>query len=136
MKILIRDYNDDDIKFIKSAWAKTLMNNPIHYFINQKILRDEIQELIEKALKKSLVAIACDQRRKDQNFGFIVRDHECLHFAYTKSTFRELGIFNTLWNETKTPACIYYSTNATCREYSQILQKKNLQFNPFKLYTI
>jgi len=141
-KVKFRPAADADTSFLFSTFLKSYKENnewtrdlsDAVFFDNQKIVWGKI-------LAKAQTLIACSPDDDDQIFGYITYSNFngvlCVHWWYTKFTFRKFGIGTVLLNEAKriVGAQDDAFTILTHSSYSfRYLRKKlHLQFIPYLL---
>ena len=87
------------------------ISNPVYF--------SEHHKLIEKLLKVSAIAVACNENDSTQIYGWAcastIDDIPCLHYVYVKHSFRNLGIGTALLyyfnKERKTMLYTHYTKN-------------------------
>lgn len=124
--IRLRSATSADVNFIFSSWLKAYrrsefakeQQNPI-YFENQ-------HKLIESLLKRCDVMMACDHNDTAQIYGYSVTEKLegafVVHFAYTKETYRKLGVQQLLMTTqgyTLNTPCIYTHRTFKAAKYER-----------------
>lgn len=102
-KIVIREYEDEDFKFIISSWLQSFKNSKYTGPIPNNLYWDTYSTAIEQLLTREgvVILIACNPIKTSQIFGYIVveenRDLPVLHWVYVKHAgLRNLGICSAL----------------------------------------
>jgi hypothetical protein len=103
LPILIRDADPSDVSFIFNSWLKSYRNGHLCRGVDNTIYYAEHHKLIERILKTATVKIACDPKDIATIYGYICYEKIdgifVAHFAYTKNTFRSLGVLTQLIKE-------------------------------------
>lgn len=104
MPVFIRNAAEPDISFIFNSWLKSFRSGNLCRAVDNTIYYTEHHKVIEKLLKTSTVRMAVNPDKPEEIFGFIcyemVEGIFCLHYAYTKHTFRNLKILRQLMLDT------------------------------------
>lgn len=90
----IRGPQPDDAAFIMSNWINEMRHSSFSRFIDSSIYKPKQRHLIETALAKSKVIVACNPEFSYQIYGCLVYQEKptYLHWAYVKDDFRGLGL--------------------------------------------
>lgn len=100
LPIVIRDADESDISFIFNSWLKSFRNGSLCRHVDNTVYFTEHHKLIERLLKTCKVRIATSQDDAANILGYMVHEKVdgifVLHYAYTKHTFRCLGVMKQL----------------------------------------
>jgi hypothetical protein len=100
MPIAIRNGLEGDVPFIFNSWLNSFRKGSFTRFVDNKIYFTEQHKLIERLLKRCEVKMACDPNDPSSICGYMVYERVegilCVHYAYTKQTFRGMGICRQL----------------------------------------
>lgn len=132
MKYKIRPYEEKDKNFIIDAWTKSVRASKAYRTVPNEVYYENMTLLINFHLENSRTHIAYQtlEDGKEQYYGFISSNKDTLLFAYVKGLFRELGIFTRMFDET----CSGLSYYAFKTQYSKVMYKKSLWYNPFSFF--
>lgn len=130
---MLRPPQQSDRNFIFDSWLKSYKESYEGKRIPSKIYFKIFQPELERIIEKSQVCVACDPEDHDQIYAYVVYEYIddilCIHWAFTKHTFRRLGIMNDLIkqiNVSNNPIlCTYIGIN-----YDALKNKYNLIYNP------
>lgn len=136
--IHIREAKAEDVAFLFNSWLESFRNGLVCKGVDHTIYYDQQHKLIEKLFKICTVKIACDEKDPANIFGYLVYQKidgiTVLHYAYTKHTFRKLGVqrelLKTIDHDFKTGAGLY--THAT-KIAEKLSFKYNLVYHPYIL---
>lgn len=99
-QIYLRDATEHDVSFIFNSWLKSFRAGTLCKYVDNTVYFSEHHKLVEKLLKRSTTKIACNPENPEDIYGYITHESIdgifCLHYAYVKHTFRNLGIFKQL----------------------------------------
>ncbi len=99
-QIYLRDATEADVGFIFNSWLKSFRSSNFCKYVDNSIYFQGHHTVVEKLLKRSTTKIACDPAKPEEIYGYITYETIdgifCLHYAYVKHTFRNLGIFKSL----------------------------------------
>jgi hypothetical protein len=138
LPVLIRPATEADVAFIFNSWLKSYRNtmqavlNPVYFEFQHKA--------IENLLKKCQVQVACSSTNNTELYAYLVYEQiegiNVLHYAYTKHTYRRLGLQKKLAVELKLQNGGFY-THATPTG-KKIIAEKGYKFvyNPYLGYGI
>lgn len=136
-EIYIRDPHEADLPFIFNSWLRSFRNSSFCRYVDNTIYFTEHHKLVEKILKRSTVKIACSPQNPEDVYGYICHENIdgffVLHYAYTKQSFRNLGIFRALLattNHNAEIAGIHSHSTIAC---AWIMPKLNLIYHPYLL---
>lgn len=108
-KFDLRFSTENDLPFIYNSWLKDYRGSDFAKFINDKDFFTYHHILIEEIIKRpsSDILIACDPEDSNVIYGWVcVEAQTTLHYAYVKASFRGLGIFTKLLNNSSLPLLI------------------------------
>jgi hypothetical protein len=133
---LLRAPKAEDINFIYSSWLKSYRNSEDANRMTNEVYYGNYKKTIEGILLNSRAIITCNPEDIDQVYGYVVYQNynniTILHYAYTKYTYRKLGVAQELISSifpeiTKTPLVV---TSAN-RVFDKLKEKYLLLYNPF-----
>jgi hypothetical protein len=129
----IRKATGQDLPFIYSTWLNSFKHSSnIGKSCRSTIFFEEYRQIIDNILAQSEVRVACHHEVPDVIFGYAVYDPECIHYAFTKESFRKLGIAKKLLEPvmgTITPAKFHTHETFTIKGWPL-----KTSYNPFVLY--
>lgn len=101
--IRIRPATEIDVPFIFNSWLKSYRGDNFAKGITTTIYFNEHHKVIEELLKTCTVLIAANHDNPQDIFGYVCAERIdgvfVIHFAYTKQTYRRLGVIKALFNE-------------------------------------
>lgn len=94
LPILIRPYELDDQEFIFNSWLKSFRESPQCEHLNDKIYYSEHHRVIEGILDYATTLVAVNPDDPSHIMGYLVYVPWpfVLHYCFTKSLFRKLGV--------------------------------------------
>lgn len=115
--------NLEDIGFIYGTWLQSLKeHNPNYDLVSWKSYKEQQKNIIGNLLLRPNISnlIMCHETDLNEFIGFIVSERLksgkfILHYAYTKSMYRNKGIFQELLNES---GCDYYKEDIYCTAWT------------------
>lgn len=130
LQIKIRDFKDKDESFIYNSFLKCNRNQNANKALSNDIYYKKYKAVVAFALKNYKIKIACHPDFEDQIYGYIIYGNQEIFFAYTKYTFRMLGIFDRLVMD-----CLDCNSGIVLRVFTRgadsIREKYKLKYNPF-----
>lgn len=135
MKISIRTAEKKDISFITATWMRALWHSGMYKHIKKSIFMTEHHDAIQKRMRALECVVACNPDDPYVIYGYLVFSRpNVIHFAYTKGSFRNMGISRELIRKSIESDEIIY-THQT--DYSrEIAKDKQITFNPYKFYEV
>jgi hypothetical protein len=135
--LIIRDASAEDVPFIFSSWLKSFRNGAMCRHVDNTIYYAEHHKVCEKLMKRCKILIAADANDVANILGWICYEEIdgifTLHYAYTKHTFRGLGvlrqIFNSIKHDFNTAGIHTHMTEA----FKSLAYKYNLVYHPYVL---
>lgn len=104
LPIAIREPSEADVSFLFSSWLKSNRKGTFCNFVDDTIYYNEQHKLVERLLLTSKVLMAVDPSDAGNILGYIVYETidniMVIHYAYTKHTYRCMGVFNALFAAT------------------------------------
>lgn len=93
-QLLIRALRPDDLNFVLATWLRAYryswfaynLRGPLYYAGQERLIRD----ILARPDTVALVAALDDD--PDAVLGYLVASPGCIHFAYTKGAWRQMGI--------------------------------------------
>lgn len=137
LNVRVREGYPEDAPLIFSSWLKSFKDKGLSKLVVREVYFSEQHKLIERLLKTAKTLIACDPKDAASIYGWLCYEEVegvfVLHYAYTKNSFRSLGIFEALLKETghdTKNASLYthWTPNAASME-----QKFNMLYHPYIL---
>lgn len=138
-QVHIRTATEADIGFIFNSWLKSYKNSAFSKYIANPVYFDLHHKVIESILKRSKVLIAAQPSDPTRIFGYVcveeVSGTHVVHYAYTKESFRKMGLLKLLIEEAQLPDMVFY-THSTVSS-SMVLPKigKRAIYNPYLAFT-
>lgn len=124
----MRRYQSTDESFVYATWLKGLyFGNELINQVPQKLYYKAYHQVIERILERPQVQVVCACLKEDPDviLSYCVTEEErVLHWVFTKSGFREMGIAKSI-----IPSTIEYVTTLT--KLGKIVKPKSWIFNPF-----
>lgn len=124
--VVIRDANEADVPFIFNSWLKSF--RPFAGPVSPIIYYEFQHKLIEQLLQRSVVRVACSVTDTNEIYAYLVSelidDVSIIHYAYTKHTFRGLGLQRKLGLSSSG----FYTHRTNC---SRFLYPDQLIYNPY-----
>ena len=97
----VRQFSELDYSFILNSYLKSYRIQEANRFIENCVYYDNYKKLFDKLLKRGDCLVACNPDDLDQLYAWVlfetIDDTTILHFAYTKYTYRKMGIMETLF---------------------------------------
>jgi hypothetical protein len=127
----IRDYLPSDFNFIMATWLRGLYYGDSWFKL---IPKDAFMENYHKILDAIMglpgltIKVACLKEDIDVIIGYVVYKGQTLHWAFTKSAWRKIGIAKSL-----VPTNITTVTHLTKVGLSLLRKNPQIVFNPFAL---
>jgi GNAT superfamily N-acetyltransferase len=94
---------DSDLSFIYSSWLKSFKGSRFAKPIDADKYYAAQHDLVEAALKRSKVVVACNHEDQSQIYGWVCVEPHCqypiVHYVYVKHPYRSLGIGKALLEE-------------------------------------
>jgi hypothetical protein len=135
LPLRIRKGAEGDHPFIYNSWLRSFRDSWFAKMINSTTYYTEHHKVIERLLQTCEVFVACNNDDVSDIYGYIVAEFVgpifVLHFAYTKHTYRCLGIGKLLLNQFNfdpSTACVYTHHN---RLAERIGPKFNMVYSPY-----
>lgn len=130
--IQVRKGTTNDAPFIHSSWYKSYWPQAKKLHISHGVYAKEFPKRIQGALTSGMTLIAHPTGIEDEICAWVVFDWSALHWCYTKQAYRRLGIMKGLLTTITQKAPLTYSLRPGAPG-RQLLEKFNLEFNPFAL---
>jgi hypothetical protein len=128
-----READAKDIPFIYSTWLDSYRyDSDIGKSCRNIIFFNNYRFIIDELLENSKTLVACIPDDPEVIFGFMTVEGKYLHYAYTKHSFQRLGIANDLYKLHDSPT--YYTHKTNNRVFQDFVNKREMIFDPFKLY--
>jgi len=130
---IIRPATGHDLAFIYDSW-KTSYRLGSYFGKSFRRFNKNYQgydRVIDWILTRPLtkILVACSREEQFVVFGYIVYQEDYLHYAFVKKSFRNLGIFNSLFKEAERP----YNFSHRTQHFEPVSKKKELNYDPFIL---
>jgi hypothetical protein len=135
MPIKIRDAEENDVNFIFNSWLNSFRNGYLPHQVDNTIYFAEQHKIIERLLRSAHVKIAINELEPDNILGYIcyetIENIFTLHYAYTKHTFRKMGVFSQLVSSVRENN----ENRAMCShnnfQFSKLINKLNMVYHPY-----
>ena len=130
----IREARGNDLAFIYSTWLNSYRSDSHHRKTCTKfVFFKEYPKVIDLILARSQVLVACLPDDENVIIGYLVCEtmNNILHYAYTKESFRNLGVAKSLikWTPLKDPVLTH---KTRCVE--PLIEFLGMTYNPFLLF--
>lgn len=129
LDIKIRKAVPTDLDFITASWLNS------HHETQKRDLKKDIyytnhNRMIKERMPFMKCLVACNPEDENQIYGYLVFNNpNTLHFAYTKSYFRKLGVFKNLLSEAGIQIPVTVTHKAP--SYKALEGKYSFIFNPY-----
>lgn len=136
MNLTIRDYNkSNDENLIYSSWLHSARCRCDFVKLPNSVFFPNYKRLIGAVLENNQVLVACHKDDPSHVIGYIIFRKEgegkILYFAYTKFTYRKLGVFKRLLHEAfGAEGGIIFTTHRS-QLIDDISKRYELVYNPF-----
>jgi hypothetical protein len=138
--VVFRDYNVNDMSFIKSSWSK----NQFHQSTYKKMSSDDFFRsfslIINSILSRPtvMIIVACNCDYPDQIFGYSIIefgiDSHTLHFVYVKGIYRGFGLSRKMIDFSLDGRRLnYYTCQSDSESWNFTSKKLGAKYNPFLL---
>jgi len=135
--IVIRDANEADAPFIFNSWLRSFRQGNLCRGVDNTIYFTEHHKVIERLLKESECKVAVSLEDDRDILGYAcygqIDSVFALHYAYTKHTFRGLGVLRQILKNTNhdfnTAGIHTHSTEI----FNRLSLKYNLIYHPYVL---
>lgn len=124
-----------DLNFIQSTFLKSMKKeSSLGRSCTTRVFFCEFPKVIDHVLSISKVLIAHFDSEPDLILGYLIYEPECVHYLYTKASFRNFNVARELINEAFPEAkslSFSLNTNASkriCEKFPELIH------NPFLLY--
>lgn len=125
----IREFNPEDIAFIKSSWLKNQCNTVPFKFMKNFFI--SYSPLLDKRIPTIKILIACNPEYADQTYGYVAYDKDVLHFIYVKGVYRHFGLSKDMLQAAFPEAPPKYYSHLSDNQYFKTLMWKNkISYNP------
>lgn len=133
----VRKAIPEDIPFIYSSWLNSYKyDSTVGFSVRKGLFFSEYRTILDYILSQSdtKVLVACDPDYPNTIFGYLVYQPNTIHYAFTKESFRNLGIQTSLYNAAELGAGAVYYTHSTYSLRDMIHNHPDLVYDPFRLY--
>lgn len=100
LPLSLRAFRDTDRRFIVHSWLKSFGGSRVATLVEPDAYYRDYRKLIERALSRSRVLVACQPDDDDAIIGWTVveprNDRMLVHYVYVKHPFRRFGVAKTL----------------------------------------
>jgi hypothetical protein len=102
--INIRPAGAEDMSFVLASFKSSLKQSPVYRGLEKNAYYSMVNPIIDIVIQRSRKWIAEPESDADgQILGWIAELDGAIAYAYTKQTFRRLGIFGSLWVKSGCP---------------------------------
>jgi hypothetical protein len=133
----IRDAEVEDVNFIFNSWLKSFRAGTMCRDVESTIYFSEHHKLIEKLVRRGTTRVVCADNDPATIIGWACYERIdgilVVHYAYTKHTFRALGVQRKLIEELQTDfklASIYTHQTLLAK---RLATKYNMIYHPYIL---
>jgi hypothetical protein len=129
IKVILRDFSEEDRNFILSTWLKGNYFGSVFFRqIPQDLYFKEYSKTIQEIMTRNniRIKIACDQSKTSWISGFSVSIDSDLYWIYVRTGFRSKGIATALLSDQNIT-----SAKSMTRKGKIIADHKGIIFNPF-----
>ena len=129
----IRQALGNDLAFIYSTWLNSYRADS-HYrkTCTKFIFFKEYPRVVDLILGRATTIVACLPDQPNVIIGYLVHEPGVCHYAFTKESFRKLGVMSTLWNHAFKEREVVTSHKTRCVEGA--MEFHRVTFNPFLLF--
>ena len=132
IKFNLRHFQPSDLNFILGTWMESYFffmpsRPPKHIYAREHSL------LINKHLPHCDCVIACAEDDANQILGYVITEHDLLHYIYVKGPFRKLGIGHKLMSSAFPNVSGIVHTHYT-QPIKHFSHKYKLTYNPYLFY--
>lgn len=133
----LRAPSNEDLNFILNSWLKSFRNSSFGspqcnavYYKNQQLL-------IKALLSQNLITVACSEQDDNHIYGYCVfnylpGDILCIHYLYTKFSFRKMGIARRIVDSIQKVDMPVLYTHHT--KFAELLKNKlSIIYDPYKV---
>lgn len=131
--VVVRQFEDSDLPFIKSTWlAHQSFNEPFKH-MNEFEFKSSYSKTLDSNLPNINTLLICNKDHEDQIYGYIAFYDDILNFIYVKGMYRNLGFSKILLSEAFGDKKIKYYTHLSSNKYFKNMVKNlNIKYNKFK----
>jgi len=137
LPIKTREALPEDLNFIFNSWISSFKNAKPNHNVPAPFYFQGQHKVIERILRQAKTLLLVDANHSENIYAYIVYEHiegiYCVHYAYTKHTYRGLRMFHKLFTATRGGASTagMYTQDTACARF--VGEKYNLFCNPFVL---
>lgn len=138
LPLAFRQAGEQDVSFLFNSWMTSFRQAPSLQRVAQPFYFNGQHKLIERILAQSQVLLVVDKDTPHNIYSYIVYEKVegvlVLHYAYTKQTFRKLGLFKKLLAEaghTREVAGLYTHESKISKYVGDHV---NMYYNPYLLF--
>jgi hypothetical protein len=135
--IVIRPPDLTDKSFIFNSWLKSYRGSAFAKNQCNEVYYNNYKKIVERALVRSMVAVACNPDDYTQVYGYIVyevlpADNTVVHYIYVKFPYRRFKIAESLANLSKLGTKPFIATHYT-NACEWIFKKYSIIYDPYIL---
>lgn len=137
LPIVVRDALPEDLNFIFNSWLVSYKHSRNNLNIAHPFYYQGQHKVCERILRQAHTLVLADKNINDNIFGYVIYEFVdgvyVLHYAYTKHTYRNLGLFHHMLKLTRGEQTtgIYTHDSKNAR---YVGDKVGLYYNPYTLF--
>lgn len=136
LPIAFREIENQDISFVFNSWMTSYRQSKNLVSVAQPFYFNGQHKLIEKILSKAKGLLLVDKDNPSQIYSYLVYEFIdgifVMHYAYTKQTFRKLGLLRRMLEKAGFSSSGLYTHESKVARY--VGDKLNLFYNPYLLF--
>jgi hypothetical protein len=136
LPLALREMENQDISFVFNSWMTSYRGSKNLMSVAQPFYFNGQHKLIERLLMHSKSLLLVDKDNPSSIYSYIVYEIIdgifVMHYAYTKQTFRKLGLFRRLLTAAGFQNTGLYTHESKVARY--VGDKLNLFYNPYLLF--
>ena len=138
LPIKTREALPEDLNFIFNSWLSSFKGSKFIHNVPAPFYFQGQHKVIERILRQAKTLLLVDANHSENIYAYIVYEHIegifCVHYAYTKHTYRGLGLFHKLFTLTRggESTAGMYTHDSSCARF--VFDKYNLFCNPYILF--
>ncbi len=139
--VRVRPLEAGDRAFVLNSWLKSNRDGFMVRRIPNTVYYDRHHSLVGHLLATANTLVICDPDSPSVVYGYVCFDITAgnefvLHYAYTKQSFRRMGLMRALLkdlDETEKPSR-YVATHNTSHVSEEWIQKRGIDYDPYRLF--
>lgn len=92
----VRPAKVEDFAYVCTSWKNNYKGSPVAARIPPETYRSGHGRIIKRLTERSITLIANPNNDPDLIIGYLVYEPECLHYVYTKTSYRQMGVAGML----------------------------------------